>query len=36
MTILQGRLMSLRDRRARAALGWLVLLAFLGILWATV
>ena len=34
MTILPAHRISLRDRRTRAVIGWLVLLAFLGILWA--
>ena len=36
MTLLQARQLSLKDRRTRAVIGWLILLAFLGILWATV
>ena len=36
MTMLRGRRISLQDRRTRAVIGWLILLAFLGILWATV
>ena len=36
MTLLQAPRIALRDRGTRAVIGWLVVLAFLGILWATV